>query len=80
VTGDRRALSDAYVRGLDLAALAFDPEAMAARVAACPEGAPEYAWRLPMPSLARFRGEPLARAADEAEAQAEAHLEIGGAR
>jgi len=80
VTGDRRALSDAYVHGLDLAALAFDPEAMAARVAACPEGAPEYAWRIPMPSLARFRGEPLARAADEAEAQAEAQLEIGGAR
>ncbi len=80
VTGDRRALSDAYVRGLDLAALAFDPAAMAERVAACPEGAAEHGWRLPMPSLARFRGEPLAGAGrEEAPAALEAMAGAAGA-
>ena len=80
VTGDRRALSDAYVRGLDLAALAFDAEAMAERVAACPEGTPEYAWRIPMPSLSRFRGEPLPRHAEREEPRAAVGGAIGGGR
>jgi len=60
VTGDERAFSDAYVRGLDLAKLAFDPAAMGERLAAIPPGSPAYAWRIPMPSLARFRGVPVA--------------------
>jgi 2-polyprenyl-6-methoxyphenol hydroxylase-like FAD-dependent oxidoreductase len=77
VTGDRRALSEPYVRGLDLARLAFDPRSIAERVAACPEGAPEYPWRIPMPSLARFRGEPLPRGEEAGE---EVRVGAGGAR
>jgi len=82
VTGDRRALSDPYVRRLDLNRLAFDPQWMAARVAACPAEAPEYAWRLPMPSLARFRGEAAVRAGEAARAEPapEARARMGGAR
>ncbi len=82
VTGDPRALSAAYVGGLDLDRLAFDPAAMAERLAACPADGPEYAWRLPMPSLARFRGEPLPAAGSAAEAEEPEGVRagMGGAR
>ncbi|HXO18902.1 MAG TPA: NAD(P)-binding protein [Thermoanaerobaculia bacterium] len=65
VIGDPRAFSDPYVRSIELHRLAFDVEAMRERLAACPPDAPAYAWRIPMPSLARFRGEAPALAGGE---------------
>jgi len=78
VTGDARALSQPYVESIDLDRLAFDPAAMAERLAACPEDAPAYAWRIPMPSLDRFRGERLAMGGADAEEEREAAVGMGG--
>jgi len=76
VTCDDRAFSQPYVQGIELAKLAFDPPVMAERLAACPPGAPAYAWRIPMPSLARFRGEPIATIAATAPAAMESAAEV----
>jgi 2-polyprenyl-6-methoxyphenol hydroxylase-like FAD-dependent oxidoreductase len=56
VTGDERALTHPeFVEGIDIDKLSFDPEAMAARLAACsPEATEPYAWRLSYPSMDRF--------------------------
>jgi flavin-dependent dehydrogenase len=62
VLDDPRAITNAaYVRGLDLDNLQFDPAAMAERLeAACRESSEEYAWRFAVPCMNRFRTERLA--------------------
>lgn len=63
----RAATNAAYVRGIDLDDLRFDPAAMAARLeAACRETSETYAWRFDVPCMKRFqlrRLEPEARRA-----------------
>jgi 2-polyprenyl-6-methoxyphenol hydroxylase-like FAD-dependent oxidoreductase len=54
VTGDRRALSSAFVEGIDFETLEFDPQALAARVAALPPGAPEHRFKRDPVCLKRF--------------------------
>jgi hypothetical protein len=70
VTGDRRALSAAFVAGIDLRHLVFDPAAMRARLAAIEangEAEPEpYAWRCKPASMERFRGMARREAAADA--------------
>jgi flavin-dependent dehydrogenase len=62
VLDDRRALTNtAYIRGINLDDLQFDPAAMAGRLeAACRESSEEYAWRFAVPCMNRFRTERLA--------------------
>jgi flavin-dependent dehydrogenase len=62
VLDDPRAVtSAAFIRGLDIDDLQFDPAAMAERLeAACRESSEVYAWRFEVPSMARFRSERLA--------------------
>jgi 2-polyprenyl-6-methoxyphenol hydroxylase-like FAD-dependent oxidoreductase len=60
----RAATNAAYVRGIDVDDLRFDPEAMAARLAAaCHETSETYTWRFAVPCMARFRTARLAPAA-----------------
>jgi flavin-dependent dehydrogenase len=63
VLDDPRALTNAaYIRGIDVDDLRFDPEAMAARLeAACRETSETYTWRFDVPCMARFRTERLAQ-------------------
>jgi len=52
----RAATNAAYIRGIDLDHLEFDPDAMAERLeAACAETSESYAWRFEIPCMARFR-------------------------
>lgn len=61
VLDDPRALTNAaFIRGIDVNDLQFDPEAMAERLeAACRETSETYAWRFDVPCMARFRTERL---------------------
>jgi hypothetical protein len=63
----RAATNAAYIRGIDINDLQFDPGAMAARLeAACRETSETYAWRFEVPCMKRFqlrRLEPEARRA-----------------
>ncbi|HEX2225352.1 MAG TPA: tryptophan 7-halogenase [Thermoanaerobaculia bacterium] len=59
VTGDPRALTDpGFVGAIDVNNLKFDPDAMAARLAACPDTQETWPWRNEYPPADRFR--PLA--------------------
>ena len=59
----RAATNAAFIRGIDINDLQFDPEAMAARLeAACRETSETYTWRFEVPCMARFRTERLAAA------------------
>jgi flavin-dependent dehydrogenase len=62
VLDDRRAVDNAaYIRGIDIDNLQFDPAAMAERLeAACRETSEIYSWRFAVPSMERFRTERLA--------------------
>jgi flavin-dependent dehydrogenase len=62
VLDDPRALTNAaYIRGIDIDDLQFDPAAMAERLeTACRESSEEYAWRFAVPCMNRFRTERLA--------------------
>ena len=62
VLDDPRAVTNAaYVRGIDIDDLQFDPETMATRLeAACRETSETYAWRFGVPCMARFRTARLA--------------------
>ena len=52
----RAATNDAYIRGLDLGDLRFDPAAMARSLkAACGETSEPYTWRFEVPCMKRFR-------------------------
>ncbi len=64
VLDDPRALTNAaFIRGIDIDNLQFDPEAMAERLeAACRETSETYVWRFAVPCMARFRTERLALA------------------
>jgi flavin-dependent dehydrogenase len=64
VLDDPRAVTNAaYIRGIDIENLQFDPAAMAERLeAACRETSETYAWRFVVPSMERFRTERLAPA------------------
>ena len=57
VLDDRRAVTNAaYIRGIDIDDLQFDPAAMAERLeAACRETSEAYAWRFAVPCMERFR-------------------------
>ena len=57
VLDDERALSNAaFIRGIDIDNLQFDPDAMAARLAAaCRETSETYSWRFNVPCMKRFR-------------------------
>ena len=56
----RAATNAAFIRGIDINDLQFDPEAMAARLtAACRETSEAYAWRFEVPCMARFKTERL---------------------
>jgi 2-polyprenyl-6-methoxyphenol hydroxylase-like FAD-dependent oxidoreductase len=61
VLDDPRALTNAaFIRGIDVNDLQFDPEAMAARLeAACQESSETYTWRFDVPCMARFKTERL---------------------
>src|SRR4029079_7197789 len=61
VLDDPRALTNAaFIRGIDVNALQFDPEAMAGRLeAACQETSETYTWRFDVPCMARFKTERL---------------------
>jgi 2-polyprenyl-6-methoxyphenol hydroxylase-like FAD-dependent oxidoreductase len=78
VTGDSRALAHPdFVRGIDIDNLVFDPQDMAARLAACeplPEGGEKYPWRLSYPAMDRFA--PVAPGADSMPPMAEAMPEM----
>jgi flavin-dependent dehydrogenase len=59
----RAATNAAFIRGIDIDDLQFDPAAMAERLeAACRETSDAYAWRFAVPCMARFRAERLAPA------------------
>jgi 2-polyprenyl-6-methoxyphenol hydroxylase-like FAD-dependent oxidoreductase len=61
VSGDARAMSAAFVEGIDLRRPVFDPQAFARSLDALGEGTERpHAWRLPTPSLARFQQAPRA--------------------
>jgi flavin-dependent dehydrogenase len=66
VLDDPRAVTNAaFIRGIDVNDLQFDPEAMAQRLeAACRETSETYAWRFEVPCMARFRTERLVPAAE----------------
>jgi flavin-dependent dehydrogenase len=65
----RAATNAAFIRGIDIDHLEFDPDAWAARLeAACRETSENYVWRFEVPCMARFRtrrleAEPRAAAA-----------------
>ena len=61
VLDDPRALTNAaFIRGIDVNDLQFDPDAMAERLeAACRETSETYAWRFDVPCMARFKTERL---------------------
>jgi flavin-dependent dehydrogenase len=62
----RAATNAAYIRGIDIENLQFDPAAMAGRLAAaCRETSETYAWRFDVPCMARFRAERLATPEEE---------------
>jgi flavin-dependent dehydrogenase len=67
VLDDPEALANAaFVRGIDLERLAFDPAAMAARLAAARrETCERWVWSFVPPCMARFRAERLAAPAEE---------------
>ena len=75
VLDDPRALTNAaFVRGIDVDDLRFDPEAMAASLAAaCRDSSEIYAWSFETPCMARFRTARLT-------APAEAEMAEAGAR
>jgi 2-polyprenyl-6-methoxyphenol hydroxylase-like FAD-dependent oxidoreductase len=62
VLDDPRAVTNAaFIRGIDIENLQFDPEEMARRLeAACRETGESYAWRFEVPCMQRFRTERLA--------------------
>lgn len=62
VLDDPRATTNAaYIRGIDITDLQFDPVAMAERLeAACRETSETYTWRFDVPCMARFRTRRLA--------------------
>lgn len=69
----RAATNAAFIRGIDINDLQFDPDAMAERLeAACRETSETYAWRFEVPCMARFRTERLQ--------PAEVAVAAGGAR
>ncbi|HEY4592067.1 MAG TPA: hypothetical protein VIJ61_06640, partial [Thermoanaerobaculia bacterium] len=70
VLDDPRAVTNAaFIRGIDVDDLQFDPAAMAARLeAACRETSEAYAWRFDVPCMARFRTARLAQPVPEEEA------------
>lgn len=56
----RAATNAAFIRGIDINDLQFDPDAMAERLeAACRETDETYAWRFDVPCMARFKTERL---------------------
>lgn len=56
----RAATNAAFIRGIDINNLQFDPEAMAERLeAACRETSETYTWRFEVPCMARFKTERL---------------------
>jgi len=61
VLDDPRAVTNAaFIRGIDVNDLQFDPDAMAERLeAACKETSETYAWRFDVPCMARFKTERL---------------------
>jgi flavin-dependent dehydrogenase len=63
VLDDPRAVTNAaFIRGIDVNDLQFDPAAMAERLeAACRETSEAYAWRFDVPCMARFKTERLAQ-------------------
>ena len=57
---ERAAINAAFIRGIDIEDLQFDPEDMARRLeAACRETGEAYAWRFEVPCMKRFRTERL---------------------
>jgi flavin-dependent dehydrogenase len=59
----RAATNAAFIRGIDIDNLQFDPEAMAERLeAACRETSETYVWRFAVTCMTRFRTERLAPA------------------
>ena len=70
VLDDPRATTNAaYVRGIDVDDLQFDPEAMAARLEeACRETSETHTWCFEVPCMARFRTERLAQPKEALEA------------
>jgi flavin-dependent dehydrogenase len=77
VLDDPRAATRAdFVRGIDVDNLAFDPDALAARLAACPRTGEAYAWKFAPPRPDRFRPEPPAAAPEKAVAAGA----VGGVR
>lgn len=71
----RAATNAAYIRGIDVNDLQFDPEGMAARLeAACRETSEIYTWRFAVPCMARFRTERLPQAASP-----EVNMEVAAA-
>jgi 2-polyprenyl-6-methoxyphenol hydroxylase-like FAD-dependent oxidoreductase len=66
----RAAANAAYIQGIDVNDLQFDPKAMAARLeAACRETSETYTWRFAVPSMDRFRTERLMAPAEPAETE-----------
>jgi flavin-dependent dehydrogenase len=63
VLDDPRAVTNAaFIRGIDVNDLQFDPAAMAERLeAACRETSETYVWRFDVPCMARFKTERLAQ-------------------
>jgi hypothetical protein len=61
VLDDNRAVTNAaFIRGIEIDSLQFDPAAMAERLeAACRESSEEYMWRFAVPCMKRFRTERL---------------------
>jgi hypothetical protein len=56
----RAATNAAFIRGIDIENLQFDPAGMAVRLeAACRETGEEYTWRFEVPCMKRFRAERL---------------------
>jgi hypothetical protein len=77
VLDDPRALTNAaFIRGIDINDLQFDPDAMAERLeAACRETSETsvsetYSWRFDVPCMARFKTERLAPVLSPVEVQA----------
>jgi hypothetical protein len=68
VLDDQRAVTNAaYIRGIDIDNLQFDPAAMAERLeAACRETSETYTWRFAVPCMKRFQTERLAVAEEVA--------------
>jgi len=62
----RAATNAAFIRGIDINNLQFDPAAMAESLeAACRETSETYTWRFEVPCMARFRTERLMPASQE---------------